>query len=196
MVITPFREISRKGGKIKNKMSRIGKQQIKIPEKTEVLFSDGEIIVKGPLGELKKKLRSEVKVEIKDGVVFVTPTEESVFAKALWGTVASHIINMIKGVNEVYEKKLIIEGVGFKSEVKGDSLVMSLGFSHSVEVNIPKGLVVKAEKNIITVSGIDKELVGQWTAMVRSKKKPEPYKGKGIRYEDEVVRRKQGKKSV
>ncbi len=177
-------------------MSRIGKQQIKIPEKTEVLLSDGEIVVKGPLGELKKKLRPEVKVEIKDGIVSVTPTEESVFAKALWGTVASHIVNMIKGVNEVYEKKLIIEGVGFKSEVKGNNLVMNLGFSHPVEVNISEGLTVKAEKNVVTISGIDKELVGQWTAMVRSKKKPEPYKGKGIRYEDEVVRRKQGKKSV
>ncbi len=177
-------------------MSRIGKQQIKIPEKTEVLLSDGEIVVKGPLGELKKKLRPEVKVEIKDGVVLVTPTEESVFAKALWGTMASHIVNMIKGVNEVYEKKLVIEGVGFKSEVKGDTLVMSLGFSHPVEVKILDGLTVKAEKNVITISGIDKELVGQWAASVRSKKKPEPYKGKGIRYEDEVVRRKQGKKSV
>jgi len=153
-------------------------------------------VVKGPLGELKRKLRPEIKVEIKDGFVLLSPVEETVFAKSLWGTTASHILNMIKGVNEVYEKKLVIEGVGFKSEIKNDKLVMSLGFSHSVEVDIPKELKVKAEKNTITVSGIDKELVGQWTAMVRAKKKPEPYKGKGIRYFDEIVRRKQGKKNV
>ena len=177
-------------------MSRIGKQQIKIPEKTEILLSDAEIVVKGPLGELKRKLRPEVKVEIKDEFVLLSLAEETVFAKSLWGTTASHILNMIKGVNEVYEKKLVIEGVGFKSQVKNDKLVMSLGFSHSVKIDIPKGLKVKAEKNTVTILGIDKELVGQWTAMVRSKKKPEPYKGKGIRYFDEVVRRKQGKKSV
>jgi large subunit ribosomal protein L6 len=178
-------------------MSRIGKQQIKIPEKTEVILSADEILVKGPLGELKKKFKPEViKIEIKDRVVSFLPLEETPFAKALWGTTASHVLNMINGVNKVYEKKLIIEGVGFKSEVKGDKLVMSLGFSHQVEVDIPKGLEVKAEKNVVTVSGIDKEMVGQWTAAVRSKKKPEPYKGKGIRYQDEVVRRKQGKKSV
>jgi len=178
-------------------MSRIGKQQIEIPEKTEVTLLGDEILVKGPLGELKKSFKPEIiKIEIKDRIISLTPLEETPFGKALWGTIASHIINMIKGVNEVYQKKLVVEGVGFKSEVKGDKLVMSLGFSHSVEINIPKKLTVTAEKNNITISGIDKELVGQWTAMVRSKKKPEPYKGKGIRYYDEVVRRKQGKKSV
>ncbi|MEA2112935.1 MAG: 50S ribosomal protein L6 [Patescibacteria group bacterium] len=177
-------------------MSRIGKQQIEIPEKTEVTLSADEIMVKGPLGELKKSLRPEVKVEIRDNVVSLLPTEETVFAKALWGTMASHIKNMIEGVNKPFEKKLIVEGVGFKSDVKGDKLVMSLGFSHLVEIDIPKELKVTAEKNNITISGINKELVGQWAASVRSKKKPEPYKGKGIRYQDEVVRRKQGKKSV
>ncbi len=178
-------------------MSRIGKQQIEIPEKTEVTITGDELLVRGPLGELKKNFKPEVvKVEIKDRIISLAPLEETPFSKALWGTTASHIINMIKGVNEVYQKKLIVEGVGFKSEVKGDKLVMSLGFSHLVEIDIPKELTVTAEKNNITVSGINKELVGQWTAMVRSKKKPEPYKGKGIRYKDEVVRRKQGKKSV
>lgn len=178
-------------------MSRIGKQQIKIPEKTEVIISGDEIVVKGPLGELKKKFKPEViKIEIKDKTISLTPLVETPFAKAFWGTMASHILNMVKGVNEVYEKKLIVEGVGFKSEVKNDKLVMSLGFSHPVEVIIPQGLSVKAEKNNITITGIDKELVGQWTAVIRSQKKPEPYKGKGIRYFDEVVRRKQGKKSM
>jgi len=178
-------------------MSRIGKQKIEIPEKTEVTVSGNEVFVKGPLGELKKDLKLDIiKIEIKDRVISFKPLEETVLARSLWGTIASHVINMVEGVNKVYEKKLIIEGVGFKSEVKGEKLVMSLGFSHSVDIDIPKGLEVKAEKNVITISGIDKELVGQWTATVRSKKKPEPYKGKGIRYSDEVVRRKQGKKSV
>ena len=177
-------------------MSRTGKQQLQIPEKTEVILSDGVITVKGPLGELKRELRSEIKVEIKDNTVSLNPTEDSVFANSLWGTYASHISNMIKGVNHPYEKKLIVEGVGFKVDVNGDKLVLSLGFSHLVEINIPADLTVSAVKNTITVSGIDKELVGQFTAMVRAKKKPEPYKGKGIRYDDEVVRRKQGKKNV
>ena len=177
-------------------MSRIGRQQLKIPEKTEVILSDDILTVKGPLGKLERELRSEIKVEIKDNTVIVNPTEDSVFANSLWGTYASHISNMIKGVNQPYEKKLIIEGVGFKSGVQDGKLVMSLGFSHPVEVDIPKDLTVTAEKNTITVSGINKELVGQWTAKVRAKKKPEPYKGKGIRYHDEVVRRKQGKKNV
>ncbi len=178
-------------------MSRIGKQQIEIPDKTEVIISGDGILVKGPLGELKKKFKPEIiKIEIKDKIISLFPLEETPFAQALWGTTASHILNMIKGVNAVYEKKLIVEGVGFKSEVKDAKLVMSLGFSHPVEIDIPKELSVKAEKNNITISGVDKELVGQWTAIVRAKKKPEPYKGKGIRYYDEVVRRKQGKKSV
>ena len=138
----------------------------------------------------------EIKVEIKDSIVSVNPTNKYPFANALWGTFASHILNMIKGVNTPYEKKLILEGVGFKSEIKGDKLVLSLGFSHLVEINIPKDLKVTAEKNNISVSGIDKELVGQFAAKIRAKKKAEPYKGKGFRYHDEVVRRKQGKKNV
>ena len=103
---------------------------------------------------------------------------------------------MVIGVNDGYLKKLILEGVGFKSEVAGTSLNLALGFSHPVKIEIPKGLEVKAEKNIITISGIDKELVGQFSAMVRANKKPEPYKGKGFRYEGEVIRRKQGKKAA
>ncbi|MFH1402481.1 MAG: 50S ribosomal protein L6 [Patescibacteria group bacterium] len=177
-------------------MSRIGKQQLEIPANTEVILADGFIIVKGPLGELKRELRNEIKVEIKDNFVSVNPAEDTLFAKALWGTFASHISNMIKGVNTLYGKRLILEGVGFKSEVKGDKLVLSLGFSHQVEIAIPKELSVAVEKNNIIVKGIDKELVGQWAATVRAKKKAEPYKGKGFRYHDEVVRRKQGKKNV
>ena len=118
------------------------------------------------------------------------------FSRSLLGTYASHIKNMIVGVTTGYEKKLILEGVGFKSAVSGKSLDLALGFSHPVKVEIPEGLAVTADKNLITISGIDKEKVGQFSAYVRSLKKPEPYKGKGFRYDNEVIRRKQGKKSA
>lgn len=177
-------------------MSRIGKQQHEIPANTEVTLVDNFVIVKGPLGELKRELRPEIKVIIEDNKVWVIPTNNSPFAKALWGTYASHIVNMMQGVNTPYEKKLILEGVGFKSEVKGDKLVLALGFSHLVEFKISKGLNVTAEKNNITISGVDKELVGQFAAKVRKRKKAEPYKGKGFRYVGEIIRRKQGKKNV
>ncbi|MCG2694986.1 50S ribosomal protein L6 [Candidatus Parcubacteria bacterium] len=177
-------------------MSRIGKQQIEIPEKTEVSVSEGKITVKGPLGELSMDLRPEVSFKIENGFITVIPIDETVFSRSLWGTHASRVLNMISGVNKPFEKKLIVEGVGFKSGVRGKDLVMSLGFSHEVVIPIPEDLTVTAEKNIITISGIDKDKVGRFTADVREKKKPEPYKGKGIRYEKEVVRRKQGKKTA
>ncbi len=177
-------------------MSRIGKQQYDIPANTEVTLVDNFVIVKGPLGELKRELRPEIEVKIEDNKVSVNPTNNSPFANALWGTYASHITNMMQGVNTLYEKKLILEGVGFKSEVKGNKLILALGFSHLVEMEIPEELTVTAEKNNITIAGIDKELVGQFAAKTRIKKKAEPYKGKGFRYHDEIVRRKQGKKNV
>jgi large subunit ribosomal protein L6 len=175
-------------------MSRIGKKPIAIPEKTNVLVADDVVSVKGPLGELSRSIPSGVKVEVKDGMVVVTaPNPEK---SALWGTTTAHIKNMVAGVNKPYEKKLIVEGIGFKADVKGSDLVMALGFSHPVVVPIPKELKVVSEKNTITVSGINTELVGNFTASVRAYKKPEPYKGKGIRYDGEVVRRKQGKKAA
>ncbi|MAF59366.1 MAG: 50S ribosomal protein L6 [Candidatus Pacebacteria bacterium] len=176
-------------------MSRIGKQTITIPEKTEVSANDGMIIVKGPLGELKKPF-SGVNIDIKDGEVSVSPANDSKLSQALWGTFASHIKNMVNGVNTPYEKKLVVEGVGYKAEVSGKDLVLNVGFSHPVKLEAPEGLNVSAEKNVITISGSDKEKVGQFASNIRLVKKPEPYKGKGIRYEDEVVRRKQGKKAV
>ncbi|MDP3962731.1 MAG: 50S ribosomal protein L6 [bacterium] len=177
-------------------MSRIAKNPIPIPEKTEVSYSSGTIVVKGPLGSLTKEFHPEIEVKIEDNKVILTPVRKSIDVLALWGTYASHIKNMLAGVNTPYQKKLIVEGIGFKSEVKGSELHMALGFSHPVMVKIPDDLKVTAEKNVITVSGIDCERVGQFAASVRSLKKPEPYKGKGIRYDDEVIRRKQGKKSV
>ncbi|MCR4334603.1 MAG: 50S ribosomal protein L6 [Patescibacteria group bacterium] len=177
-------------------MSRIGKKQIVIPPKTEVSISGGFISVKGPLGELKKEFSSDIDIKIEDGKIVLIPIRNSLPLKALWGTYASHICNMIQGVTTEYQKKLIVEGIGFKSEVKGNELTLSVGFSHQIKVALPTNLKVTAEKNVISISGIDKESVGQFAAKVRALKKPEPYKGKGIRYDDEVIRRKQGKKSV
>lgn len=183
-------------------MSRIGKQIITIPEKTEVTVTRELVTVKGPLGELTRKLHPVIDVKVSGTEVTVHPKKETLESRALWGTFASHIKNMVNGVNKPFEKKLILEGIGYKSEVKGDpangtgKIVFALGFSHPVEVIIPKELKVTAEKNNITVSGIDKELVGGFAADMRALKKPEPYKGKGMRYFDEVIKRKQGKKTA
>lgn len=177
-------------------MSRIGKKPVTIPSGTEVTVADGVVTVKGPLGELKKKLVSNVTINIEGSEVTVAPVDQTISSRALWGTYASHISNMVAGVNTKYQKQLILEGVGFRWEVQGNKIVMQLGFSHPVEMEIPEGIEVTIEKNTMTVSGIDKEKVGQFTAVIRAKKKPEPYKGKGIRYSDEVILRKEGKKTV
>lgn len=177
-------------------MSRIGKQQLVIPANTEVSYQNGLLTVKGPLGTLTKELKDLVTINIADGKVTFENRGEDTFSRSIWGTYASHVKNMIAGVNAPYVKKLILEGVGFKSEVKGKELHLALGFSHPVVVPIPEGLTVTAEKNVVTFSGIDKELVGQFSAYIRALKKPEPYKGKGFRYADEVIRRKAGKKTV
>ena len=177
-------------------MSRIGKKGIVIPDKTEVSMTSGVISVKGPKGSQQKSFRSDISIVINDKNISLTPAKENKQTKALGGTYASHIKNMIKGVNDGFEKKLVLEGVGYKSQVTGNKLILALGFSHPVEVIIPEGLSVKAEKNVLTMSGIDKELVGSFAAKIRDLKKPEPYKGKGFHYSDEVVRRKQGKRSV
>jgi len=177
-------------------MSRIGKRIITLPEKTEIKVSGGSVTVTGPLGTLSRPLHPVVVVTVNEREVTLAPKKETDESSALWGTYASHITNMVNGVNKAFEKKLILEGIGYKSEVKGDKIVFALGFSHPVEVAIPQGLKVTAEKNAINISGADKELVGQFSAKIRDLKKPEPYKGKGMRYSDEVIRRKQGKKSV
>ena len=178
-------------------MSRIGKQTVIVPNGVETKLTGVTFFVKGPKGSLSRDFPGEVTLHIKGTEITLTPNkEEDKKVNALWGTYASHVKNMVIGVTEGYTKKLILEGVGFKSEVSGQSLNLALGFSHPVKIKIPDGLSVTAEKNNITVSGIDKELVGSFTAMVRAKKKPEPYKGKGFRYSDEVIRRKQGKKAA
>jgi large subunit ribosomal protein L6 len=148
------------------------------------------------LGELSRPLHPLIDIKVEGQEVKVEPKRLTLESKALWGTYASHVKNMVAGVNAPFVKKLILEGIGYKSEVKGDKIVFALGFSHPVEVAIPASLKVTAEKNAITVSGSDKEEVGAFAAKLRDLKKPEPYKGKGMRYDGEVIRRKQGKKSV
>lgn len=177
-------------------MSRIGKQEIVIPSGVTVTQSGEVLTVKGSKGTLTKIFRNDIEIKITDKLITLNVKRNDKFSKSLWGTYASHIKNMILGVETPYTKKLILEGIGFKSEVKGKELVFALGFSHPVIVKIPEGIEAKAEKNNITVTGIDKELVGSFTASVRALKKPEPYKGKGFRYEGEVIRRKQGKKTT
>lgn len=189
-------------------MSRIGKQEIQIPKGVQVTREGDVLKVVGPKGTLTKSFRDDIDIKIADQAITLNVKRNDKFSKALWGTYASHIINMIRGVETPYEKKLILEGVGFKSEVKparpdgsvrsggGKEFNFALGFSHPVIVPIPEGITATAEKNLITISGIDKELVGSFAASIRALKKAEPYKGKGMRYEDEVIRRKQGKKTV
>ncbi len=184
-------------------MSRIGKQPIKIPDLVQVKIEGGLVLVKGPKGELSKKIHKDINVEIQENLVMVKPLKDSKEARALWGTYRALISNMIKGVKDGFEKALVYEGIGFKSEIKTDSSVesgkileLSVGFTHPVKVSAPKGIDFKIEKNQITVSGLDKELVGQIAANIRKVKPPEPYKGKGIRYKDEVILRKAGKKAV
>lgn len=192
-------------------MSRVGKKPILIPEGVEVKIEDQKVTAKGPKGELQKEVRPEIRVEVKDRypptallaegevprkILIVFPQTKTKKTKAFWGLTQALLQNMIKGVKEGYEKKLGIEGLGFKALLEGDDLVLSVGFSHPIKVKTPQGINFLVEKNIITVSGIDKELVSQTAANIRKIKPPEPYKGKGIRYVGEVIRRKVGKKVV
>lgn len=177
-------------------MSRVGKQIIEIPSGTTVEVQDGSIVVTGKGTTLKKKLHESVSIEVNGSEVKVIPANDALETQALWGTFASHVKNMVAGVNAPFEKKLVVEGVGFRADLQGKDLVLNLGFSHPIKMSVPEGLDVVVEKNVITVKGPDKETVGQFSATVRALKKPEPYKGKGIHYSDEEVRRKAGKKSV
>jgi large subunit ribosomal protein L6 len=177
-------------------MSRIGKKPILIPDKVEVKVEGQTISVKGPLGELKKEFQPEVRIEAKEKNVFVSSYRETKRTSALWGLTRALIFNMVEGVTKGYSKKLQIEGVGYKARIEGNDLILQMGFSHPVKIQQPEGIKFLVEKNIITISGPDKELVGQIAAEIRAVKPPEPYKGKGIRYVGEVVRRKAGKKVV
>ena len=177
-------------------MSRIGKQEISIPAGVKVTLNGIVLTVAGPKGTLTKTFRDDITIAVIDKVINLNIKRNDKFSKSLWGTYAAHIKNMITGVQTPYSKKLILEGVGYKSEVKGKEFHFSLGFSHPVVVKIPDTITATADKNNIIITGPDKELVGSYTAAIRALKKPEPYKGKGMRYDTEVIRRKQGKKTV
>lgn len=178
-------------------MSRIGKQIVIIPAGVTASIDGSIFKVTGPKGSLERDFKTDlITIVINGSEITFTQNKVSIESRALWGTVASHVKNMVDGVSIGFTKKLILEGVGFKSEVKNGNLDLALGFSHPVSMPIPEGLTVTAEKNNVTVTGFDKELVGSFTAKVRGMKKPEPYKGKGFRYDNEVIRRKQGKKSA
>lgn len=155
-----------------------------------------KIIVKGPKGEISREIRPEIRVEKKENEIILSPQRETKETNAFWGLSRALIFNMVKGVTDGYEKKLQIEGIGFKANIEGDELVLKLGFSHPVKIKQPEGIKFAVEKNIVSISGFDKELVGQLAAKIRKVCPPEPYKGTGIKYVGEVVRRKAGKKVV
>lgn len=181
-------------------MSRIGKKPIIIPTGVEVTMEDGSVLVKGPKGELKKDFLSEIKIELIEAegqkAIEVSILRNGKKSPALWGLTRALLANMVEGVTSGYQKKLQIEGIGFKAAVEGDGLTLNLGFSHPIKIKKEAGVEFLVEKNILIVSGIDKQQVGQVAAKIRKIKPPEPYKGKGIRYVGEYVRRKAGKKAV
>jgi large subunit ribosomal protein L6 len=177
-------------------MSRVGKKSITVPDAVETKISGQNISVKGPKGTLDFSFHWDVEVKIEGKEIQVSVKKITKQTKALWGLTRVLIANMIEGVTKGFEKQLELQGVGFRMAVQGKKLNMALGFSHPVEVEIPDGLEAKIEKNILTISGIDKQKVGQFAAAVRSLKKVEPYKGKGFRYVGEIVRKKAGKKAA
>ncbi len=179
-------------------MSRIGKKLILLPKGVDLKIEAGFVLVKGPKGELKKELNPKIKVEVEGENIFVKPADgaNQDETSPLWGLYRSLIVNMVKGVSVGFEKALTFQGVGFKAAVKGNDLELNLGFTNPRTVKGPNGISFKVEKNKIVVSGIDKELVGQIAAEIRKQRKPEPYQGSGIKYENEVIARKAGKKAA
>ena len=177
-------------------MSRIGKKPIVIPAGVSIAVDGGAISARGPKGSAAREFPRDIAVALDGSSLMVSSRTAGGKSSALWGLWRSLIANMVVGVSEGFEKKLEIEGIGYRAAVDGAALVLQLGFSHPVRFPIPDGLAVKVEKNVITVSGIDKEAVGIASARIRSLKKPEPYKGKGIHYAGEIIRRKAGKKAV
>ena len=177
-----------------NNMSRLGKLPVELPDGTQAKIENNFIFVKGPKGELKQELHEIAKVNINDKEVIVSvDNPDNKKERAFWGLFRSLIKNMVIGVNDGYEKKLEINGVGFKASLSENKLTLNVGYSHPVDYAMPEGISAKVEGNIITIIGIDKQLVGETAAQIRKIKKPEPYKGKGIKYIDEVIRRKAGK---
>lgn len=176
-------------------MSRVGKKPVAIPSGVQVSLLDGgaAIAVKGPKGELKAKVPPRVKVAVDKSAVTVTRDSDEREARACHGLVRALISNMITGVSKGFERRLEINGVGYRAEVAGDKLTLNLGYSHPITYQLPKGITAKVDKNLLILSGTDRELLGQTAAKVRSFRPPEPYKGKGIKYLEETIKRKVGK---
>ena len=176
-------------------MSRVGNSAIAIPSGVTVSQQNGVVVVKGKNGELSAPLHSEVELVVADDVATVKPRRKTKLSQSLWGTMRATINNMVVGVGEGFTRKLEINGVGYRAAMQGNKLVLNLGYSHPVEMDVPAGLTVAVENNTqINISGADKQLLGQFASEVRSKRPPEPFKGKGVKYAEEHIVRKEGKK--
>ena len=176
-------------------MSRVGSSAIAIPSGVTVSQQGGLVVVKGKNGELSAPLHNEVELTVADDVATVKPRRKTKISQSLWGTMRATINNMVFGVSEGFSRKLEINGVGYRAAMQGSKLVLSLGYSHPVEMDVPVGLTVAVENNTqINISGADKQLLGQFASEVRSKRPPEPFKGKGVKYAEEQIVRKEGKK--
>jgi len=175
-------------------MSRLGKLPIELPEGVQVSLNEDVLTVKGSKGELQLTILPVIEVKIEDKQVIVKLKDDAdKKARPFWGLFWSLTRNMVIGVSEGFEKKLEVNGVGYRAAVSGKKLNLNLGFSHPIDFDIPEGITITVEGNVITISGIDKQLVGETAAQIRKLRKPEPYKGKGIKYMDEVIRKKAGK---
>ena len=176
-------------------MSRVGNSAIAIPSGVTVSQQNGVVVVKGKNGELSAPLHSEVELVVADDVATVKPRRKTKLSQSLWGTMRATINNMVVGVGEGFTRKLEINGVGYRAAMQGNKLVLNLGYSHPVEMDVPAGLTVAVDNNTqINISGADKQLLGQFASEVRSKRPPEPFKGKGVKYAEEHIVRKEGKK--
>ena len=176
-------------------MSRVGKNPVEVPSGVELAINGRLVTAKGKLGQLSYEMTDTVSAVLEDGRVVVKPVDESKAAQAMWGTTRARVQNMVTGVSQGFSKELEISGVGYRATVQGKTLNLQLGYSHDINFPIPDGVAIKCEKpTSIFISGADKQRVGQIAAEIRAYRPPEPYKGKGIRYADEIIVRKEGKK--
>lgn len=174
-------------------MSRVGRKPISIPDKMKISYSNKIVQIKGAKGTLTRTIHPDVDLKIKDGVINVSISKEDRKTRGLQGLTRSLVANMIIGVNKEFERKLEINGIGYRAVVEGKKIVLHIGFSHPVDFSLPEGISVSIDKNSLSLTGIDKELVGQTAARIRQLKPPEPYKGKGIKYAEERIQKKAGK---
>ena len=176
-------------------MSRIGKRPVEVPDGVTVELAGADLKVKGPKGELAMRLVDHVDAAVQDGAITVTPRDDTKTAHAMWGMQRTLVSNLVEGVTKGFEKRLEISGVGYRAQIKGRDLSLQLGFSHDVSFPIPEGIDIKCpDQTTVVVSGIDKQKDGQVAAKIREYRKPEPYKGKGVKYAGEYIFRKEGKK--